>query len=70
MPGHNNENALGSLLKFRVESDLKVKIASLAKRKRKTSAQLMRETLWEIVDKDERNGGQEELPLVEAEHRG
>lgn len=68
MPGHNNENSMGAVLKLRVESELKSKIADLAKRKRKTSAQLMRETLWEIVDKDEKNGGQEELPLVEASH--
>lgn len=67
MPGHNKENAMGALVKIRVESELKNKISALAKRKRKTPTQLMRETLWEIVDKDEKTGGQEELPLV-AEH--
>lgn len=66
MSGHN-DLGLDVTLRFRVEEELKQKFAALARRKRKTVSQLMREKLWEIVDQDEKTGGQADLPLQVVE---
>jgi predicted DNA-binding protein len=64
MEGHNDNLRFDAILKLRLEPDLKSKVAELAKRQRKTTAQLLREKLWQIVEEDEKRGGQEELPLA------
>lgn len=60
--GHT-DLGLDELLRLRVEPQLKQRLAELARRRRKPTAQMLREILWEIVEHDERFGGQEELPL-------
>lgn len=61
MEGHTEKRA--AVLKLRLEPELKEKIDVLAKRQRKATAQMLRETLWRIVEEDEKTGGQEILPL-------
>jgi predicted transcriptional regulator len=70
MKGHNDKPKLDTIIKLRVEPELKQKVEQLAKRGRKATAQLLRETLWRIVEEDEKRGGQEELPLPVATGTG
>lgn len=66
----HNDLGLDVTIRFRMEEELKTKFAALARKKRKTVSQLMRETLWEIVDQDQKTGGQTDLPLNALEgHR-
>lgn len=62
MQGHIDEK-LSAVLKLRIEPELKDRVTALAKRRRKTAAQLLREKLWQIVEEDER-AAQTELPLT------
>jgi predicted DNA-binding protein len=63
MKGHTDVAALDAMLKLRVEPELKEKLDGLAKRSRKATAQLLREKLWQIVEDDEKRGGQADLHL-------
>jgi predicted transcriptional regulator len=67
MQGHKEDLALDEVLKLRLEPELKEKVSKIAKRNRKATAQWLREKLWQIVEDDEKTGGQRELVLAAAE---
>lgn len=54
MQGHNEDLGLDATLRLRLEPELKVKVAALAKRRRQTASQLLREKLWQIVEAEEK----------------
>jgi predicted DNA-binding protein len=55
MPVHSPKDstqALDKMVKFRLEAELKRKLADVARKHRKNTAQFVREKLWQIVDED------------------
>jgi len=67
MEGHN-DLGLDDILRFRIEPDLKKRLAELARKKRKPTAQFLREVLWNVVE-EEFKATQAELPLTSSRGR-
>lgn len=52
MSGHTNLG-LDGLLKVRVEPELKRQLNEIARRRKKKTAQMLREVLWDVVERED-----------------